>query len=113
MFEAPRRVIRAIPGIELVEMERIRQYSRCCGAGGGVKAGFPEVQGKMAQRRVREAEATGAQELISACPFCFAGLQVGIKAANSHLTMKDVTSLVAKSLLGSNAEDAALLKKSA
>jgi len=113
VFEAPRRVIRAIPGIELVEMERIRQYSRCCGAGGGVKAGFPEIQGKMAQRRVREAEAAGAQELISACPFCFAGLQVGIKAANSHLAMKDVTSLVAKSLLGSNAEDATLLKKSA
>lgn len=113
VFEAPREILKAIPGLELVEMERIREYSRCCGAGGGVKAGFPDIQAKMAQRRIREAEATGAQDLVSACPFCFAGLQVGIKAMDSHLVMKDVTSLVAKSLLGTNAEEAAMIKKSA
>jgi heterodisulfide reductase subunit D len=105
VFDAPRELMNAIPGLELVEMERIRQYSRCCGAGGGVKAGFPDIQGKMAVRRVREAEETGAEDLVSACPFCFAGLQVGIKAAGSSLVMKDVTSLVAKALLGANAEE--------
>ena len=100
IFEAPRQIMHSIPGLELIEMERIKKYSRCCGAGGGVKAGFPEVQEKISLARIREAEATGADELISACPFCFAGLQVGIKALNSHLVMKDVTSLVAEALLG-------------
>ncbi len=107
VFDAPREVMRAIPGLKLIEMERIYEYSRCCGAGGGVKAGFPEIQSRMAERRIREAEATGAQDLVSACPFCFAGLQVGIKAVGSPLVMSDVTSLVAKALIGTNAEEAA------
>jgi len=100
VFEAPRELMKAIPGVELVEMERIRQYSRCCGAGGGVKAGFPEIQGKMALRRIKEAEDTHAEYLVSACPFCFSGLQVGIKASGSQIVMKDLTALVAASLLG-------------
>ena len=76
---------------------RNREYSRCCGAGGGLKAGYPDIQNKMAQRRVQEAEATGAEELISACP-CYAGLQVGIKALDSPLIMRDVSYLVEASL---------------
>jgi len=105
VFDAPRKIMQSIPGLELIEMPRHDEYSRCCGAGGGVKAGFPDLQEKMALARVKEAEETGAQELISACPFCFAGLQVGIKAMKSHLVMKDVTSLVAEALLGQAAED--------
>lgn len=100
VYDAPRAILNAIPGLELTEMERVRSFSRCCGAGGGVKAGFPDIQAKMSLRRIAEAEATGADTLVSACPFCYAGLQVGIKASNSHLVMKDVTSLVAQALIG-------------
>ena len=99
VFEDPRVLMKAIPGLELVEMPRSGAYSRCCGAGGGLKAGFPDTQNKMAQERVREAEATGASELISACPFCYAGLQVGIKALGSPLVMKDLSCLVEESLI--------------
>jgi heterodisulfide reductase subunit D len=98
VFDEPRLIMKAIPGLELIEMPRSRQYSRCCGAGGGLKAGFPDIQNKMAQRRVQEAEASGAEELISACPFCYAGLQVGIKALDSPLVMRDVSYLVESSL---------------
>ncbi len=62
-FEAPRTIMDAIPGLNLVEMPRNKEYSRCCGAGGGLKAGFPDIQNKMAQRRVKEAEETGAEQL--------------------------------------------------
>jgi heterodisulfide reductase subunit D len=79
-------------------MERNYQYSRCCGAGGGLKSGYPDIQSKMAQARVREAERTGAQELVSACPFCYQGLKVGIEELNSSLKMRDITELVAMSL---------------
>jgi len=88
----------AIPGLELIEMPRNREYSRCCGAGGGLKSGYPDVQNKMAQRRVQEAEETGAEELVSACPFCYQGLQVGIAATNSPLIMRDISFLVEASL---------------
>ncbi|MGC8908809.1 MAG: (Fe-S)-binding protein [Desulfomonilaceae bacterium] len=98
VYDAPRAVMKSIPGLELVEMPRHGSYSRCCGAGGGVKAGFPDLQNKMAQARIREAEGTGAEELVSACPFCYAGLQVGIGALNSSLVMRDVTHLVIASL---------------
>ena len=99
VFDDPRIILGAIPGLELIEMPRSREYSRCCGAGGGLKAGYPDIQNKMAQERVREAQATGAQELISACPFCYAGLQVGIKALDSPLVMKDLTCLVEEALI--------------
>ncbi len=99
-FDAPRMIMAAIPGLKLVEMSRNREYSRCCGAGGGLKAGFPDIQNKMAQRRVREAEETGAEHLVSCCPFCFQGLNVGINAVESQLIMKDMSSLVAEALLG-------------
>ncbi|MEN8758737.1 MAG: (Fe-S)-binding protein, partial [Desulfobacterales bacterium] len=99
-FDAPRMIMEAIPGLKLVEMPRNREYSRCCGAGGGLKAGYPDIQNKMAQMRVREAEETGAEYLVSCCPFCFQGLNVGVNAVESQLIMKDMSSLVAESLLG-------------
>jgi heterodisulfide reductase subunit D len=99
-FDAPRMIMEAIPGLKLVEMARNREYSRCCGAGGGLKAGFPDIQTKMAQRRVQEAEGTGAEQLVSCCPFCYQGLNVGITAIESQLVMRDISALVAESLLG-------------
>ncbi len=90
----------AIPGLTLVEMPRNREYSRCCGAGGGLKAGFPDIQGRMAQRRIKEAEETGAEDLVSCCPFCYQGLQVGINALGSDIAMRDLSEFIAESILG-------------
>lgn len=99
-FDAPRIIMDAIPGLTLIEMPRNRKYSRCCGAGGGLKAGFPDIQGRMAQRRIKEAEETGAKELVSCCPFCYQGLQVGISVLNSDIVMKDMSEYIAQSILG-------------
>ena len=52
----------------------------------------------MAQKRVKEAEETGAEELVSACPFCYQGLKVGITALDSPLVMRDISYLVEASL---------------
>ncbi|MEJ2586597.1 MAG: (Fe-S)-binding protein [Deltaproteobacteria bacterium] len=99
VFDDPRFIMEAIPGLELIEMPRNRQYSRCCGAGGGLKSGYPDIQNKMAQRRVKEAEETGAQALVSACPFCYQGLQIGISALDSSLVMRDISYLVERALI--------------
>lgn len=98
VYDSPREILRAIPGLEFMEMERIYEFSRCCGAGGGLKAGFPDIQNKMAQERVRDAERTGAERLVSTCPFCYQGLQVGINAIRSNVKMTDLTELVALSM---------------
>ena len=100
VYDDPRFIMDVIPGLELIEMPRNHEYSRCCGAGGGLKSGYPDIQNKMAQRRVQEAVETGAEELVSACPFCYQGLQVGITALNSPLIMRDISFLVEASLKG-------------
>lgn len=94
VFDAPRRLLQMIPGVKLIEMERNREYSRCCGAGGGLKSGYPDMQNKISQKRIDDALATGATELVSACPFCYQGLQIGIQAKNAPIRMRDITELV-------------------
>jgi heterodisulfide reductase subunit D len=97
-YDAPRRVLNAIPGLEFVECDRVREFSRCCGAGGGLKAGFGDVQALMAQERAKDAEKLGATHLVSTCPFCYQGLQVGLNALKSKVKMTDLMELVAKAM---------------
>ena len=96
-FEAPRKVLQALSkvGVTFVEMERNREHSRCCGSGGGLKAGYPEIQQKMTRERVRDAERTGATDLVSSCPFCFQSLQKEIVTMGSSIRMRDLVELVA------------------
>jgi len=94
IYEAPRKILTSIPGIEFVEIERHHENSRCCGAGGGLKAGFPEVQQKMSQARVKDAVATGATDFVTACPFCYQGLSVGIIAEEAPIRMRDITEII-------------------
>ncbi|MFX1475971.1 MAG: (Fe-S)-binding protein, partial [Promethearchaeota archaeon] len=100
VYDPPRRVLQHIPGIELVEMERIREYTYCCGAGGGVKSAFPDFALWTGNRRLEEAEATGAEAIVSCCPFCSTNLQDAIQEQGSKLKFYDLTELVLKSLGG-------------
>ncbi|UCH88308.1 MAG: 4Fe-4S dicluster domain-containing protein [Thermoplasmata archaeon] len=68
VFEPPREVIKHLG--TLVEMEKNRFESQCCGAGGGVKAGFPALAEDMAKNRIEQAKSTGADILVTVCPFC-------------------------------------------
>lgn len=98
VFDAPRSVLAAIPGIELVEMERIREFSWCCGAGGGVKSAYPEFAVETARERVREACATGAEALVTSCPWCEANLLDGINAEGAALDMLSLVELIERSM---------------
>ncbi len=69
VYDPPRQVLRSIPGLELVEMERIQEYSWCCGAGGGVREAYPEFSLWTARERITEAQATGAEALGRAAPW--------------------------------------------
>ena len=75
VYEPPRDVLKSIPGLKLVEMERIREYAWCCGAGGGVRETNPEFAQFTAAERMKEAEASGAEALVTACPHCISNLQ--------------------------------------
>ncbi|MGH7843716.1 MAG: (Fe-S)-binding protein [Candidatus Binatia bacterium] len=70
VYEAPRNVLRAIPGVELVEMPRHKRWSWCCGGGGGVPEAFPELAAWNAQDRLKEAKDTGAEILLTTSALC-------------------------------------------
>jgi len=70
LYDQPRDIIKSIPGVELIEMERIKEYAWCCGAGGGVKEAYPDFNMFTARERIEEAKATGAEALVTACPWC-------------------------------------------
>ncbi|MHA1648797.1 MAG: (Fe-S)-binding protein [Candidatus Helarchaeota archaeon] len=94
IYDSPRKVLNSIPGIELIEMLRNRENAWCCGAGGGVKSGFKDWAVEIATERIKEAEETGAEILISSCPFCKRNLEDAIKATGSSLKFMDITELV-------------------
>ena len=102
LFEAPRDVLQAIPGVTLVEMEENRENSRCCGGGGGRMWFEPETTGdmKISERRIRQAAATGAEVLATACPYCLIQFEDAVKTAGLEGTLRvaDVTELAAEAL---------------
>jgi Fe-S oxidoreductase len=68
LIEEPREILRQIA--DLREMENHGYESNCCGAGGGVRAAYPELSFEIGKKRLEEAKATGAEIIISSCPFC-------------------------------------------
>jgi len=97
-YEAPRNIIRALPGAELVEMERIREYAWCCGAGGGVWEAFPEFATWTARERIEEAIATGADGLVTACPWCVSVLREASREMGTDFPVYDVVEMALKSV---------------
>ena len=98
IFEPPRDILRAIPGITLVEMERIREYSWCCGAGGGVLEAEPDFAAWAAKDRLEEARDTGAEALVTACPWCERVFNDTVSENGHALKVYDVTELLRLSL---------------
>lgn len=68
IVDEPREILRQIA--EFKEMEDYGYESNCCGAGGGVRAAYPELSSEIGKKRLEEARATGAEVLVSSCPFC-------------------------------------------
>lgn len=78
IYDAPRRLLASIPGLQPLEFRFNRQSSRCCGAGGGAKGYDPKLSEEHAFQRMKEAADLGAEVVTSACPACLANLQIVI-----------------------------------
>jgi len=98
VYDEPRDVLRAIPGLKLLEMGRSREAAWCCGAGGGVREAFPDFSAATAKKRLEEAADTGAEILASACPLCERGLADAARAENENLKVYDVLELLRMAL---------------
>ena len=70
VYEPPRNVLKAIPGVELLEFPMNRALAKCCGGGGGMKGFDDEMAGDIGYKRLLSAVDLGAEVLVSACPSC-------------------------------------------
>jgi Fe-S oxidoreductase/nitrate reductase gamma subunit len=102
LFEEPREVLRAIPGLKLVEMAHHGPDSLCCGGGGGRMWQGPELRGeaRMSEIRMKEARDTGAEVLITACPLCLIMLEDAWKTLGLEGKMRvmDLNELVMEAM---------------
>ncbi|UCG68505.1 MAG: (Fe-S)-binding protein [Thermoplasmata archaeon] len=96
VYDAPRNVLKRIPGVELIEMERVKENAWCCGAGGGVKSAYRDFALWTASERIEEVKTTGADVLTSCCPFCKMNLHDAIKQKDEKMEIYDVIELVSK-----------------
>jgi Fe-S oxidoreductase len=98
VYEPPRDVLKSIPGLKLTEMTRIKEYSWCCGAGGGVNESNPDFALWTAGKRIEEAVSTGAEAIVTACPWCEKNFNEAIKESGSGLKVYDIVELVEKAI---------------
>ena len=90
-YDAPREILDEISN--LVEMERNKEKSRCCGAGGGVRAAFPEITENIAKMRIKDAEDIKAEILVTSCPFCILNLRSVSKDSSKILDLSEIITL--------------------
>ncbi len=88
IYEPPRELIRSIPGVQLMEMKRHRDESLCCGGGGGgIWMEVPSGE-RFSELRVAEAEETGAEVIVAACPYCVSMFEDALKTTGRSESMR-------------------------
>lgn len=102
VYDAPREILRGIPGVKLVEMERNRETAMCCGAGGGLMWMEEHVGNRINVARTEQALATDASVISSGCPYCLTMLEDGTKAkeVEDSIGTFDVAELLERSVFG-------------
>ena len=100
IYDDPRTVLDAIPGLNRVEMSRCRDRSFCCGGGGLMLFYEPKEDQRMGVRRVQMAAEAGANVIVTACPFCMVNIEDAIKVAGleGKMTAIDLAELVDKQM---------------
>ncbi|HTL11678.1 MAG TPA: (Fe-S)-binding protein, partial [Bdellovibrionota bacterium] len=96
VYQAPRDALQAIPGLQIVEMQRSRRESFCCGAGGGRMWMEEKIGKRINIARTEQALDTKAGIVASACPFCMTMMTDGVKAKEmqSKVRVMDVAELL-------------------
>jgi Fe-S oxidoreductase len=93
-MEEPRAVLRDIPGVELLEFERNRLESRCCGAGGAARKVFHENATAMARLTIDEAVGKKADKLVLSCPACYAKVNEAMIGHDKQIPIVDIMELI-------------------
>jgi Fe-S oxidoreductase len=99
LYDPPRRLLSAIPGVSVVEMFSSREYALCCGGGGGRMWLETRADERFGDLRITQAREAGASILATSCPFCLLCLEDSAKVLGAEaLRVVDVTELAAQAL---------------
>ncbi|NOK64043.1 MAG: 4Fe-4S dicluster domain-containing protein [Chloroflexi bacterium AL-W] len=93
----PRKLLKSIPGLQLVEM---KESSMCCGSAGVYNITQPEMAGNLGNRKLDNAEASGADVVVTANPGCHAQLLGGLQLRDSHMHVKHIVEVLDQSYRG-------------
>ncbi|MFO7962377.1 MAG: (Fe-S)-binding protein [Desulfobacterales bacterium] len=97
-FDAPREVIRRIPGVKLVEMEHNRENCRCCGGGGNLEMIDAELAAEIAGKKIEEILKTGAEAVVTSCQQCVRTMTTYVRRNKIDLKVMDITELIKESM---------------
>jgi Fe-S oxidoreductase len=94
VYDEPRALITAIPGLELVEMYSHHEHALCCGGGGGVLGAEDELAAQVAVERLHQAAEAGAEQVVTSCPTCVVNLKRSVRKAGLDLEVTDIIELL-------------------
>lgn len=98
VYQQPRDILEAIPGIELVEMIRMKENAWCCGAGRGTKEAFADFALWTADERLEEVREIGAEAIVSTCPHCKGNFYGAIGAKGDKIKVYDIAELISEAI---------------
>jgi len=94
VYAQPRDILNAVPGVNLVEMPRMRENAFCCGAGRGTQEAFPEFATWAAGHRLEEVKEIGAETLVSTCPWCKNNFAKVVKENGDDVQVMDISEVI-------------------
>jgi len=98
IYDAPREILRRVPGFTFVEMQQSKEHALCCGGGGDLETFDPDLVQEVAARRIAQAAETGAMALVSACPQCVRTLSKAARANKVRIRVMDMTQFLKMAL---------------
>jgi heterodisulfide reductase subunit D len=98
VFDPPREILRAIPGLTLVELASNRNQSICCGGGGNLEMADAALSGRVAQNKIDEVRRTGAETVVTACQQCVRTMKGKVRREKLDLEVVDITDIVVRSM---------------
>jgi len=98
VYDAPREIIRSIPGVEFVELDHNRADSLCCGGGGNLQSVDAELAAEITRLRVKEIKETGATIVVSACQQCEQMLGAALRKEGLPVRVMDISELILEAI---------------
>lgn len=98
VYDAPRKILKSIPGLTFVELEKNRAQSVCCGGGGNLEMADSNLSGAVAQKKIEEIQKADAKTVVTSCQQCVRTIKSRARAQKIDLNVLDITELVIQAM---------------